>query len=692
MKNLSIVLLTIGALLFATRIMSQTSDPGVLLRAAIEREEVDGDLEAAIAQYQQIIANNGNHRSIAAQALLRLGGCYEKLGQEEARTTYEQLIAEYPDQQEQVTTAQAKLAAMGAGTQQAAGVTIRQLRPFGDDGSEIRAYNVSADGRYLGATNYATYNAAIVDLVAGKHWDVTDYGNIGADEFVLVSPDGKRLAFTRSTPNADSDIRIVGSDGAGERVLLESDDIGGWGMPLAWSPDGKYLVVYEEKDHKSGHALVSVDGGEVRVIETLFPVSSGLGFSPDGRFLAYSPFPADGAPSGGVPLQQMDVYVQPVSAGQEMAIAAHPAQDRFIGWSPNGDILFASDRAGSTGLYGVAVEDGRQSGEPRLLKGDIGGINPLGITDAGSLYYAVDRTIRNSFFASIDFSTGRVLSEPEKISDRFEDSTSMPSWSPDGRYLSYLLDRPGAKTTVVIREIASGEERQLLPDAALFPDRSRIQWHADGKSLLALGRKDDETGLLRINAATGEVSLVAPVRSGIAGHATEWTPDAKWLFYLAGPPEMRSIVRRNVETGEEQTIYSSEGLVSQGYRVSPDGESLLLVQWLPEPGRFALRVVPTSGGEYREIFTGRGPLDERRGLSRAWTNDSRHILFPNQRRLWIVPAEGGEARATEIEIPQRIHAISFDPNSDRFAFSTRRMAPTEYWVMEDFLPEPQDEE
>jgi len=30
-------------------------------------------------------------------------------------------------------------------------------------------------------------------------------------------------------------------------------------------------------------------------------------------------------------------------------------------------------------------------------------------------------------------------------------------------------------------------------------------------------------------------------------------------------------------------------------------------------------------------------------------------------------------------------AISFNPNSDRFAYSTRRVT-TEYWVMENFLP------
>ena len=44
-----------------------------------------------------------------------------------------------------------------------------------------------------------------------------------------------------------------------------------------------------------------------------------------------------------------------------------------------------------------------------------------------------------------------------------------PSWSRDGRHLCYLLHRPGGATpTLVIRETASGEERELLPAAVLL--------------------------------------------------------------------------------------------------------------------------------------------------------------------------------------------------------------------------------
>jgi hypothetical protein len=49
-----------------------------------------------------------------------------------------------------------------------------------------------------------------------------------------------------------------------------------------------------------------------------------------------------------------------------------------------------------------------------------------------------------------------------------------------------------------------------------------------------------------------------------------------------------------------------------------------------------------------------------------------------------VPAEGGEARRTELVLSQRIGEVSFDPDSERFVYSTESRR-TEFWVMENFL-------
>jgi len=121
----------LGALASMAGDARQAEDPGVLLRAAIEKEEVDGDLQGAIDLYKQIVAKYSDSRGVAARALIRLGGCYEKLGLREATSAYQRVLADYPDRTEEVGIAREKLSLlmgsrvpMQAGP---AGITLRQV-------------------------------------------------------------------------------------------------------------------------------------------------------------------------------------------------------------------------------------------------------------------------------------------------------------------------------------------------------------------------------------------------------------------------------------------------------------------------------------------------------------------------------------------------------------------------------------
>ena len=146
--------------------------------------------------------------------------------------------------------------------------------------------------------------------------------------------------------------------------------------------------------------------------------------------------------------------------------------------------------------------------------------------------------------------------------------------------------------------------------------------------------------------------------------------------------------------GDEQTTYVGESR-TRSYRVSPDGSRIAFVQQPADPDDpAALRVIPTDSGPFREIVSWQQQTGgfSFSSLNTAWSKDSRYLLFATDRffgedrpALWIVPAGGGEAQRTDLVLPSRIGEISFDPNSDRFAFATdaRRI---EFWVMENFLP------
>ena len=109
--RLMVVALLAGSTLCAQVTLAPTDDRAeVALQAAIHTEIVDGNLKAAIQQYEAV-TRSGN-RKAAAQALVKMGRCYEKLGDAQSKAAYERVIRDYTDQQDAVRQAQRSLAAM----------------------------------------------------------------------------------------------------------------------------------------------------------------------------------------------------------------------------------------------------------------------------------------------------------------------------------------------------------------------------------------------------------------------------------------------------------------------------------------------------------------------------------------------------------------------------------------------------
>ena len=130
------------------------------LEAAVNKEVVAGDLKERSSCTAR--PRSQSDRAVAAKALLRLGECYEKLGDAEARKAYERLVKEFADQKEQARDAQARLAAMG-GKQQETGIVARQIAKIGD-----RNFPgvLSRDGRYTAFT--LPRGVFLRDMVSGE--------------------------------------------------------------------------------------------------------------------------------------------------------------------------------------------------------------------------------------------------------------------------------------------------------------------------------------------------------------------------------------------------------------------------------------------------------------------------------------------------------------------------------------------
>ena len=276
----------------------------VLLETAMHKELVDGDLEAAIEQYQDIVARAGGNRRVAAKTLLQMGHAYEKLGRSEASAAYERVLRDYTDQPEQVNAARTRLAALDQPRSPADPSTIVVRRVWsGRDASRVGG--VSPGGRYISYRISGGRGLAIHDLETGQdrllgNEDSWLRGNVPAQSHKL-SPDGQQVAYVWRNRDSFNDVRIVGLDGSKPRVLYRNEemsrrvaDIAGSGhienrSVKAWSPDGKsVLVTFHREDRTIQLGLVSVADGSVRVLKTLdWRGPMGLSFSPDGRYIAY---------------------------------------------------------------------------------------------------------------------------------------------------------------------------------------------------------------------------------------------------------------------------------------------------------------------------------------------------------------------------------------------------------------------
>lgn len=286
-------------------------------RAPDSQEEAEGNLEEAIETYKKILADYPGNRPVVARAMLHMGQCYEKLGNEEARKAYERLVRDYADQSEQARLARSRLAAL-AGPRPTTLATRRLENPPAD----VPMGAASPDGRYLSFWDWRTGDLAVRELTTGKDRRLTSASNVGNTGSAVSqeaqasawSSDSKQIAYSRYVRSDVErvELRVVGLDGSKTRVLSHYDGFGVSLDSFAWSPDGKRIVasLYTRKG-PSQMVLTSTTDGSTRVLTELkceiFPTTKR--FSPDGRYILFSaPDPAD--------LQNWDLWHISVEGGK----------------------------------------------------------------------------------------------------------------------------------------------------------------------------------------------------------------------------------------------------------------------------------------------------------------------------------------------------------------------------------------
>src|SRR5437868_15408257 len=80
-----------------------------------------------------------------------------------------------------------------------------------------------------------------------------------------------------------------------------------------------------------------------------------------------------------------DIFLLAVDGGREIPAVVHPADDRLAGWTPDGkNLLFLSDRSGTTGMWMLPFANGKFAEKLILLKHDVPLGRPIGLTYSGA--------------------------------------------------------------------------------------------------------------------------------------------------------------------------------------------------------------------------------------------------------------------------------------------------------------------
>jgi Tol biopolymer transport system component len=614
-------MMRIGILIGFTAVLmaAPAQSPDVQFRAAQQKETVEGDLNAAIAMYRKLADDRGTPADVAARALVRLGRCYQRIGDAEARKAFERVLSQFSAQTAAAAEAKRLLAAMGDEGRAERGFSVRKLQS--GIGGLARSRCITRDGKYM-AVLRAGNTLEVVNVVTGERAPVSTQQPIASGSQSLyvpaISPDGQRLAVEVVTGAESAEVKLIERTSGQVRTLLKSASASSLRI-LDWSRDGCTILV--KAGLNGGLQLVDVASGAVRPVPGSGAEEGLARLSPDGQFIAYHVSPNQtpfGAFSPG------KIFVERVDGSQDRLIADPEGGATLAGWSPDGHfVLYTADNLGAECLWAVRIEDGQPRGEPVSLANGIPRSLNLTIAETGSLIVTIEEGVK-SYISSVDPASGSVTSSKE-FNVRRNARILSAVWSPDGNQLVYNavrgdfgLEKP---MELYLHDERTGEERTL----GTFPMIPQsVSWTRDAKALVMPVVSKAGTGVFRYWLDEGRMEELVPARDGepVARALPKLSADGRTVYYLEGSPSLNGskLVRYDLTSRTATTIAT----VNRAYDVASNGEMLAISSPDPSSRTETLRILSKDGQVLRDLVRLK---PEERIVALTWSSDGKWIYF-----------------------------------------------------------------
>jgi Tol biopolymer transport system component len=483
--------------------------------------------------------------------------------------------------------------------------------------------------------------------------------------------------------NGSCDLKLI-KLGNQTPVMLysEMEDI----IPGLWLSNGNKIIVQKYDIRKEIWDLSSINiinGEVISLIKKELPPGSGPQFSPvilslsfDEKYIAFD-FP-DPAVKG-----KYDIFILSVDSRTVLPLIEHPANDRLLGWLPGrSELLFTSDRSGTTDVWVVNTSGNKPSGEPQCILTNIGDIHPMGFTRNGALYSSMMSFLCESFNVPFDNDSGKIsviarTSLPGLITD--------VCWLPDGESMiciQQVLEPDKSRSNVLsLLNTRTGEARTLADNLNI---EGQFRLSPDGRSVLVIARdirrsgdKDAKKGIYSIDLATGVPVEIKVKNDVLMLWSAEWDKEGKNIYYTIN----NQVLKHNIASGEEMILYNGKRLNTPVLTRSFDGSSLLFddLTNIDEEGSGLsnLLIIPETGGEARTLCSYKS-VQNWRFKRFALSPEGKYIYFSaldseSKSILYRIPAAGGTPEII-LQLPKDFlfAGLNIHPEGKRIALSATK--------------------
>jgi serine/threonine protein kinase/Tol biopolymer transport system component len=552
-------------------------------------------------------------------------------------------------------------------------ITIRQLT---EHGQAIGFASISADGRLVAYGRREGERSLRVKQVAtGSEVTVvppqTGFFGRGA----TFTPDGNYLYYTHQDPANPNSVNLYSVPALGGTSRQVASDVT---SAVAFSPDGKRMAYTRTiRDKGEDQILIAnVDGSDEKII---FRHESGTnGFNTSPSWSASGDLIAVGT----LQLGQKDVLSSILvltPEGKQVKAFPLPVLLSDVAWLPDSSGIFFDGVQRSVVRVQIWMQP-YPEGTPFKISNDLSEYNSLSVTADGKSFVTTQQNHQAGIFVGdspavlndkIDWKLNPISSEQATGYDL--------SWTSSGQ----LLQRDASFHIYSTSADGSNRVRVLEENGVAWGPR------ACGTGDLAIVTRvleNNAPNLWRLNLATGETKRLTFGKNEQFGSCT---PDGKWMIYAGAASNDNVFHIYKMSTDGGDPVELAKGRVDEPV-VSPDGQTVAYIridgQGASSKSKFVLQKLdggpPAKEIEVPSAFT---------RMYLGWTPDGRALTYVrnttgNTQNIYMQPLDGGvPVQLTHFDSePAVVVAYAWSRDGKKFAVTRARYADADVVLFSGF--------